>query len=520
MTSLNIPAVAAALVLLVIVYERIIKPAFLSPLAKIPAPHWSCHVAPFWLWWVKLTHRENGLVYKNHMTKGKALRLSPGLVSLNCFEGGLKQIYLGGFPKTEFYWRGFANYGTHNIFTFEDNATHSARKRIISGTFSKSFILADATSQASMKKILFGRLLPKIDAAAKGNEALEVLELFYSYSMDSFVTWQFGSKLSSNLIEDEKERRLYLDGFFAAAPYTFWQYEFPRLNSWLKLLGIIPKKVDSGFHDIEQWNLEKCDKAQELLAQGEDKLKDEDKPVVMSLALKAMSNIHAESRQYPQRLDIASDMFAHNSAAHETSGNTLTYCFYELSQRPQLQAKLRQELLTLDPPLYFTPPDGNELVLPEPKTLDKLPLLEAVILESLRLYPSVPGGQPRRVPKPCSLGGYDGIPVGTTVQCYAYSLHRTPEIFPEPDKWKPERWIDSSPEQLSQMRRWFWAFGSGGRMCIGSNFAYFSMKNVVGSVYTNYTTSLHDHGSMELEDAYLAGPAGHRLEIKFTRVTE
>jgi hypothetical protein len=111
MASLNIPAVAAALVLLVIVYEKIIKPAFLSPLAKIPAPHWSCHVAPFWLWWAKLTHRENGLVYKDHMAKGKALRLSPGLVSLNCFEGGLKQIYLGGFPKTEFYWRGFANYG-------------------------------------------------------------------------------------------------------------------------------------------------------------------------------------------------------------------------------------------------------------------------------------------------------------------------------------------------------------------------------------------------------------------------
>jgi hypothetical protein len=45
--------------------------------------------------------------------------------------------------------------------------------------------------------------------------------------MDSFVTWQFGSSLSSNLIEIQKERRLYLGEFFAAAPYTFWQYEFP-----------------------------------------------------------------------------------------------------------------------------------------------------------------------------------------------------------------------------------------------------------------------------------------------------
>lgn len=324
-----------------------------------------------------------------------------------------------------------------------------------------------------MKKILFGRLLPLFARAADSDKAVEVLELFYSYSMDSFVTWQFGSTLSSNLIEDEKERRLYLDGFFAAAPYTFWQYEFPRLNTLFKKIGLIPKKVDSGFHDIERWNLGKCDKAQKLLSQGEEKLSDEDKPVVMSLALKAMSEPSAKPGQYPQRLEIASDMFAHNSAAHETSGNTLAYCFFELSKRPDLQAKLRKELLTLDPPLYYPPPAEGEWVLPSPKNIDKLPLLDAVILETLRLYPSVPGGQPRRVPKPCSLGGYDGVPAGTTVQCYAYSLHRTPEIFPEPEQWKPDRWIESSPEHLNTMRRWFWAFGSGGRMCIGSNFAYF-----------------------------------------------
>lgn len=325
-----------------------------------------------------------------------------------------------------------------------------------------------------MKNVLFGRLLPLLARAADRGEAVEVLELFYSYSMDSFVAWQFGNKVASNMIEDEQERRLYLDGFFAAAPYTFWQYEFPRLNHWLKLIGLVPKKVDTGFHEIEEWNLKKCDEAQKLIALEGDKLADEDKPVVMSLALKAMSDPHAKPSQYPQRLEIASDMFAHNSAAHETSGNTLAFCFYEVSKRPHLQAKLREELLTLDPPLFYPPPGTeDEWELPAAKSVDQLPLLEAVILESLRLYPSVPGGQPRRVPKTCSLGGYDGVPAGTTVQCYAYSLHRTPEIFPDPDEWKPERWIDSSPEQLSAMRRWFWAFGSGGRMCIGSNFAYF-----------------------------------------------
>lgn len=314
--------------------------------------------------------------------------------------------------------------------------------------------------------------MPLLKGASESGDAVEVLELFYSYSMDSFTAWQFGNSLGSNLIGDQKERRLYLDGFFAAAPYTFWQYEFPSLNTLFKAIGLIPKKVDSGFHDLERWNLEKCDKAQELLAQGEDMLSLEDKPVVMTQALKAMSNIDSKPKAYPQRIEVASDMFAHNSAAHETSGNTLTFCLYELSRRPDIQSKLREELLTLDPPL-FIPLEGEELALPTVKSVDTLPYLEAVILESLRLYPSVPGGQPRLVPKPCSLGGYDNIPPGTTVQCYAYALHRTPEIFPEPLEWKPERWIDSEEDHLRTMRRWFWAFGSGGRMCIGSNFSYF-----------------------------------------------
>lgn len=110
MTGSNLAAIAITTAALALLFEHVVRPAFLSPLSKIPAPHWSCHFSPIWYWWAKLTHRENRLVYENHMRKGESLRLAPGLLSLNCFDGGLKQIYLGGFPKTDFYTRGFMNY--------------------------------------------------------------------------------------------------------------------------------------------------------------------------------------------------------------------------------------------------------------------------------------------------------------------------------------------------------------------------------------------------------------------------
>jgi cytochrome P450 len=266
---------------------------------------------------------------------------------------------------------------------------------------------------------------------------------------------------------------MYLDGFFSISHYTFWQYYFPNVANMLRKVGIylIPRWVDVSFGKVEEWNLEKCDRAQELLASGQP-LAPEDRPVLLEQVLMGMSKIDSKPKQYPRRLEVASDMFSLNSGAFETSGNTSTYLFYELCRNPKWQKSLREELLNLKTPLRYHPHAHVEVDdIADFRDIDNLPILHAVIMETLRLWPSVPGGQPRIAPRPCTLGGYSDIPTGTVVQCYASVLHRTPEIFPDPDAWKPERWLDATPEQLALMNRWFWGFGSGGRGCIGKNFA-------------------------------------------------
>lgn len=297
----------------------------------------------------------------------------------------------------------------------------------------------------------------------------------YAYSMDTFVQWQYGRSLGSNLLEDSKERKLYLDGFFAPYPFLFWLYYFPKLANFLRKVGIylVPQSVDTKFGAAEDWNLEKCDSAQQLLASSEP-LHADDQPVVFQQALQSMSEPTATKGTYPRRMQIASDMFAHNSAAFETSGNTETYVFYEMCRNPQWQKRLYEELRGVKLPQRE---DLNRKVeiddITAPKDIDTLPILHAIIMETLRLWPAVPGGQPRVVPKTTSLGGYANIPAGTIVQSYAGILHRTPEIFPDPFQWKPQRWLDASPAELANMKRWFWGFSSGPRMCIGSNFAYY-----------------------------------------------
>lgn len=371
------------------------------------------------------------------------------------------------------------------MFSMVDSKSHGQRKRMLSNVYSKSYVLSSPTTQETTKAVLYDRYLPIFQASVEKKQPVELLSLGYAYSMDAFMTYQFGLSLGSNLIQNIKEREWYLSNFFNRRPYLFWTTEVPNFNEFMQKLGIrlVPKWCDQSTSDLENWNLAICDKAEKLLSE-EMAPSDADMPVVYAQERLAMRkqdkdpksqsdpNLLSIPQIYPRRLEIASDMYDHNAAAHETSGDTLTYLYYELSRRPALQAQLREELLTLSPPLTYPVPEGQEVKLPDFKAVDALPLLDAVLQETLRIWTAVPGGQPRVTPSPsCSLAGYDNIPPGVRVQSSAYILHRNPDVFPDPEAWKPERWLDADPKQLAEMRHWFWAWGSGGRMCIGSNIA-------------------------------------------------
>ena len=134
----------------------------------------------------------------------------------------------------------------------------------------------------------------------------------------------------------------------------------------------------------------------------------------------------------------------------------------------------------------------TEAVLPSAQSLDILPLLDSIVRETLRLHTPVPGPQPRVVPsssEPVAIGGYTGIPGGTIVSSSAFSLHRIADVYPNPDEWLPERWLNPDRSNSEAMKRLFWAFGSGGRMCLGSNLALQGTSTSPAKSYTRSTNS-------------------------------
>jgi hypothetical protein len=92
------------------IYRLFIFPIFISRLSKIPTAHPLCGITSLWIYYIRWADIENQTIQRLHVQKGPILRIGPNELSVNCYEEGIKTIYGGGFEKTEFYPRRFANY--------------------------------------------------------------------------------------------------------------------------------------------------------------------------------------------------------------------------------------------------------------------------------------------------------------------------------------------------------------------------------------------------------------------------
>jgi hypothetical protein len=380
------------------------------------------------------------------------------------------------------------------MFSATHRKPHGERKRILASLYTKTTVQSSPDIRKIAKSVIVDRLLPLIEAAAEDQNPLDMLELSLAVSMDFVTAYLFGLQSSSNFLQDVQSRQRWLAVHQSAKECGFWPLEFPRLTSFLTKLGInlVPGRAVSAGAEVKDLCLQMLKKVESdpdssspqviLGPKSVDENSKRTKSTVYDQLLRTLHPSVAKSSSVPVsessselRLTIASELMDHIMAGTETSGWTLTYLTYELSRNLDLQASLRSELLSLPHPFIF-PASETTAALPSPRIMDSLPLLEAIILETLRVHPAVPGSQPRVTPSatsrsPISLGGYSNIPPGIRISAQAYSLHRNADVFPEPEVWRPERWLHASKEGKDEMMRWFWAFGSGGRMCIGNHFA-------------------------------------------------
>ena len=160
------------------------------------------------------------------------------------------------------------------------------------------------------------------------------------------------------------------------------------------------------------------------------------------------------------------------AAGHETTAITLVWTFYLLSQYPQVRAKLQADI--------YDVLSGREPTLDD---LAKLPYLDWVLNESMRLYPPA-WLQMRFVAKESELDGVR-LPVGTLVILSQWVIHRLPEIWQDPETFRPERWDPANGQQLPPGA--YFPFGGGPRACIGMPLAQLEARLILVSILQHYT---------------------------------
>jgi cytochrome P450 len=164
-------------------------------------------------------------------------------------------------------------------------------------------------------------------------------------------------------------------------------------------------------------------------------------------------------------------------AGADTTAATLEVLTYHVLSDKEMFKRLRAEL---DQAI----PDPTQF--PDPVKLDNLPFLNALIEETLRLYPSATHRQDRLAPDEDLVYEYpDGrsvtIPRGTVVGMTAMLVNRSPLWYENPDEFRPERYLEN-PKSFKRML----TFSKGARQCLGINLAYQELQTFTAGIFRKY----------------------------------
>ena len=161
-------------------------------------------------------------------------------------------------------------------------------------------------------------------------------------------------------------------------------------------------------------------------------------------------------------------------ASFLTSSATLAWTMYHLARNRSVRERLEQEI--------------DEVVggrTPTIEDYDRLSCTRAAIAEALRLAPPV-YFIGRTATSDCTIGDYF-IPAGTHAQLFFFENQRDERYFPQPEEFRPERWLDSQPPRP---RCSYMPFGSGTRDCAGEMFANVNLAFVIATIAQRWRLDL------------------------------
>ena len=287
----------------------------------------------------------------------------------------------------------------------------------------------------------------------EGGKQFTGLQIGTDISLDVILQTILGAD-TERLIQDfRKSTRLVLS--------RSWPILFFSPKTQLSFLGLSPlDRLRVAQQRLREQLRSELDRRGDLINERED-----------ILSILARSTDETPAPDFEQLADsVGTLMFA----GHETTAVSIAWAIYHLHRNPIWLARLREEL---------DASDG------QPDTYAALPLLKACVQETLRLNPIVTEVL-RIVKEPFQLAGVD-VPVGHGIAAASCLTHYDPELFIQPARFNPERFIERtySPSE-------YYPFGGGNRRCVGAAFASYKMAIVLGTILQSHELELLDRSKV------------------------
>uniref|UniRef100_A0A803LW80 Cytochrome P450 n=1 Tax=Chenopodium quinoa TaxID=63459 RepID=A0A803LW80_CHEQI len=202
-----------------------------------------------------------------------------------------------------------------------------------------------------------------------------------------------------------------------------------------------------------------------------------------------------------QRDNISQDQLHHLlldllGAGKDTTSKTMEWAMAELLRNPIILRKLQEEIDGV------MGKDNSTTILES--HISKLPYLQAIVKETLRLHPSAPLLLPRKVEKDVEIDGFQ-LSKGAMLIINAWAIGRDPKTWFDPDSFIPDRFLGSEVSMQSQFNKLF-TFGGGKKICPGISLATNMISLVLGNLIKSYDWKLDDVGELkqvlDMDDYY------------------
>lgn len=397
---------------------------FQGPLRKIPGP-WFARFTNLPLKWATVTGRRVYFIDALHHKHGDVVRIAPNEVDF-CDPATFREIHRhgNGFQKAEWY-KNFSGYvdieENHALFTMMDPKCHAARRRILARAFSKTEIRKHWEDEIWLK-IEFAVERMNVDARSDPNGEVDCQKWWVLMAADVSSRITFGESFgllqagevsrmktqSEKLTNTANQKNDYLKAVERIAKANGINVELPFLK-YLPIPSV--RKLFDTPQAVTEWATKTVANSRKHGTAGVGNI---------------FTPILAEAEKSQSHLsDVVLGREARSLiiAGSDTTANTLTFLVWCVLSRPDLHKSLVTELNQQQENGTFSD-----------EVLETLPVLNAVIQETLRLYSAAPGSLPRKPPPGgATIGGYY-IPGSAVVSTQAWSLHRNPRVWENPEE--------------------------------------------------------------------------------------